>query len=47
MQNFNKDLEDAYKIQQAISIPDVILRNSLKRDNVELIIPQYNSFFHV
>lgn len=46
-QAFNKDLEDAYKTQQAISIPDVSLRNCLKRDNVEHIIPQYNSFFHV
>lgn len=42
---FNKELEEACKIQRAISVPDVILREGLKRDNAENIIPQYNAFF--
>lgn len=42
---FNKELEDACKIQRGISVPDVILREGLKRDNAENIIPQYNAFF--
>ncbi|XP_031621285.1 exocyst complex component 7 isoform X1 [Contarinia nasturtii] len=42
---FNKELEEACKIQRAISVPDVILREGLKRDNSENIIPQYNAFF--
>lgn len=42
---FNKELEDACKVQRAISVPDVILREGLKRDNAEHIVPQYNAFF--
>lgn len=42
---FNKELEDVCKIQRGISVPDVILREGLKRDNAENIIPQYNAFF--
>lgn len=42
---FNKELEDACKIQRGISVPDVLLREGLKRDNAEHIIPQYNAFF--
>lgn len=44
---FNKELEEACKIQRAVSVPDVILREGLKRDNAELIIPQYNAFFDI
>ncbi|XP_059615265.1 exocyst complex component 7 [Phlebotomus argentipes] len=43
--NFNKDLEEAWKTQRGISVPDVILREGLKRDNSETLIPQYNAFF--
>lgn len=42
---FNKELEETCKVQRAISVPDVILREGLKRDNAENIIPQYNAFF--
>lgn len=47
LQNFNKELEDACKVQRGISVPDVILREGLKRDNVEHLIPQYNAFFEM
>ncbi|XP_017861311.1 PREDICTED: exocyst complex component 7 [Drosophila arizonae] len=45
--NFNKDFEEACKIQRGISIPDVILREGIKRDNVEHILPNYNRFFEM
>lgn len=42
---FNKELEEAVKIQRKVTVPDVILRESLKRDNTENIIPQYTAFY--
>lgn len=32
-------------MQRGYSIPDVELRESLKRDNKENIIPKYNAFY--
>ncbi|KAL1497450.1 hypothetical protein ABEB36_008422 [Hypothenemus hampei] len=43
---FNKEIEDISKVQRGYSIPDIELRESIKRDNKELIIPKYNSFFN-
>ncbi|CAO1404152.1 unnamed protein product [Diamesa serratosioi] len=45
--NFNKELEEACRNQRTISVPDVLLREGLKRDNAENLIPQYNAFFEV
>lgn len=47
LQGFNKELEEIYKTQRGISVPDVQLREGLKRDNAEHIIPQYNAFFEM
>lgn len=47
IQNFNKELDEACKIQRGISVPDVLLRQGLKRDNAEHLIPQYNAFFEM
>ncbi|XP_036335931.1 exocyst complex component 7 [Rhagoletis pomonella] len=44
---FNKDFEEACKVQRGISIPDVILREGIKRDNVEHILPKYNRFYEM
>lgn len=44
---FNKELEEITKVQRGYSIPDVELRESLKRDNKEYIIPKYNRFYNV
>ncbi|XP_037035479.1 exocyst complex component 7 [Bradysia coprophila] len=44
---FNKELDEACKNQRGISVPDVLLREGLKRDNAEHIIPQYNAFFEI
>ena len=41
---FNKEVEDISSTQKHYSIPDVELRQSLKRDNKELILPKYNAF---
>jgi exocyst complex protein 7 len=40
-------LEEAVKNQKSLSVPDVLLREGLKRDNSEHIIPQYNAFFEM
>ena len=42
---FNKEMEDISSTQKKYSIPDVELRESLKRDNKEYILPKYNSFY--
>merc|ERR1719187_3135406 len=42
---FNKEIEDISSTQKHYSIPDVELRESLKRDNKEYILPKYNSFY--
>lgn len=35
--NFNKEIDDAWKTHRVISVPDVILREGIKRDNAEHI----------
>ncbi|KAJ1527312.1 hypothetical protein ONE63_008830 [Megalurothrips usitatus] len=42
---FNKEMEEMAKVQRGYSIPDVELRESLKRDNKEYILPKYNAFY--
>ena len=42
---FNKEMEDIAGTQRGYSIPDVELRESLKRDNKEYILPKYSSFY--
>ncbi|XP_017778193.1 PREDICTED: exocyst complex component 7 isoform X2 [Nicrophorus vespilloides] len=44
---FNKEIEEMMKVQRGYSIPDVELRESLKRDNKEYIIPKYNAFYNI
>lgn len=38
-------MEEITKVQKSYSIPDVELRESLKRDNKEYILPKYNAFY--
>ncbi len=38
-------MEEISSVQKRYSIPDVELRESLKRDNKEYILPKYNSFY--
>lgn len=44
---FNKELEEIIKVQRSYSIPDVELRESVKRDNKEYILPKYNAFYEM
>ncbi|KAJ8915975.1 hypothetical protein NQ315_016652 [Exocentrus adspersus] len=44
---FNKEIEDISKVQRGYSIPDIELRESIKRDNKELIIPKYHAFYNI
>lgn len=38
-------MEECVKVQRSYSIPDLELRESLKRDNKETLLPKYNYFF--
>ena len=42
---FNREIEDIASTQKKYSIPDVELRESLKRDNKEYILPKYSAFY--
>ena len=42
---FNKEMEEISLTQKRYSIPDVELRESLKRDNKEYILPKYSNFY--
>ncbi|KAK4320782.1 hypothetical protein Pmani_008377 [Petrolisthes manimaculis] len=42
---FNKEIEEMSKVQRSYSIPDRELRESLKRDNMEYILPKYQAFY--
>ncbi|XP_065072522.1 glutamyl aminopeptidase-like [Ochlerotatus camptorhynchus] len=45
--SFNKELDEVVRTQRAISVPDGLLREGIKRDNTEHIILQYNAFFEI
>ncbi|KAG8235569.1 hypothetical protein J437_LFUL013119 [Ladona fulva] len=42
---FNKEIEEIVKTQRGYSIPAVELREEVKKDNRELIVPKYKAFF--
>ncbi|XP_045598801.1 exocyst complex component 7 isoform X2 [Procambarus clarkii] len=42
---FNKEIEEMSKVQRSYSLPDRELRESLKRDNMEYILPKYQAFY--
>jgi len=42
---FNYEIEQLANVQRRYSIPDMELRESLKRDNKEYILPKYSSFY--
>jgi len=42
---FNYEIETITATQKRYSIPDMELRESLKRDNKEYILPKYNAFY--
>ncbi|CAM1296983.1 Uncharacterised protein r2_g626 [Pycnogonum litorale] len=42
---FNKEIEEICRIQKGYAIPDVELRESMKRDNIGFILPKYQLFY--
>lgn len=44
-QGFNKEMEEISKLQRGYSVPDFELREGLKRDNKEYILPKYYLFY--
>lgn len=44
-EGFNKEFKDICTTQRSYSIPDVEMRESLKRDNKEHICPKYTQFY--
>ncbi|KAK3090620.1 hypothetical protein FSP39_013185 [Pinctada imbricata] len=41
---FNKELEEISRVQKAYAIPDPELRDNIKKDNKEYIVPRYKLF---
>lgn len=41
---FNKEMEDIFRLQKAFSIPDPELRDNLREDNLNYIMPYYLAF---
>ncbi len=42
---FNKEIEEISRLQRGYSVPDLELREGLKRDNKEFILPKYYLFY--
>ncbi|RWS30152.1 Exocyst complex component 7-like protein, partial [Leptotrombidium deliense] len=42
---FNKEMEEIKRTQTAYAVPNSDLRESLKRDNIEFIVPKYKLFY--
>lgn len=45
--NFNKEVDEVVKNQRGISVPDLLLREGLKRDNLEAVAPHYHAFYEL
>lgn len=45
LKGFNKEIEEMQRVQRGYSIPDLELRESIKRDNKEQILPKYQAFY--
>lgn len=43
---FNKEFDEIRKAQTGYAIPDADLRQMLKKDNRDFILPRYTSFFN-
>lgn len=42
---FNKEMDDIYKVQKGYAIPSAELRESLKQENRDFILPRYQEFY--
>lgn len=43
---FNKEFEEIRKAQTGYAIPDSELREMLKKDNRDFILPRYTAFYN-
>ncbi|KAJ2950796.1 hypothetical protein O0L34_g9062 [Tuta absoluta] len=43
--SFNREWEECTRAQRGYSVPDLELREALKRDNKQTILPPYNTFY--
>lgn len=41
---FNTELEELHRVQRSYAIPDLTLREAVRRDNRDFIVPQYSQF---
>ena len=44
LQGFNKEMDELYRTQKAYAVPDLDLRETLKRDNRDFVLPKYRTF---
>lgn len=44
LQGFNREMEEIYRVQKAFAIPDPELRETLRDDNKQFIMPYYRAF---
>lgn len=45
MQSFNREWEECCTAQRGYSVPDAELREALKRDNKQALLPAYSAFY--
>ena len=45
LQGFNKEMEEIVRMQKMYAVPDVELREVLKRDNMDFVLPHYTKFY--
>lgn len=43
-QGFNKEIEDIFRVQKVYAIPDAELREALKKENKDFVLPFYETF---
>jgi len=44
LQGFNREMEEIRRVQKAFAIPDAELRDTLREDNREFVMPFYTAF---
>ena len=44
LKGFNTELEELHQIQKTYAVPDTQLRDQLRNENIDLIVPHYTTF---
>lgn len=45
LQSFNREWEECSRVQRTYAVPDAELREALKRDNKQALLPHYTTFY--